>query len=81
MQANLIACKCLFLALLSTHFMNEEIRGVYYLKVVVVVKIIKLITCTPGSISSSKLNLEPLSYSKLISVFLRSVNCFFVTQI
>ena len=81
MQANSIVCKCLFEALLSIRSMNEEIRGVYCLMAVFAVRIIKLIACTPMSISSSMLNLVPLSYSILTSVFLRSVNCFFVTQI
>ena len=81
MQASSIACKYLFEALLSIRSVNEETIGVYCLMAVFAVTIIKLIACTPKSISSSKLNLEPLSYSILTSVFLRSVDCFFVTRI
>ena len=80
-QANWIACKCWFEALLSIHSVNVKIRGVCYSMVAFVLRIIKLIAYTPRSTFSFKLNLEPLNYSILTSVFLRSVDCFFAIRI
>ena len=81
MQASSIVCKYSFEALLSIRSVNGETIGVYCSMAVFAVMIIKLIACTPRLISSSMLSLEPLSYSILTSVFLRSVDCFFVTRI
>ena len=80
-QVDLIACKCLFEALLSIRFVNGETKGVCCLTVVFAERIIKLIACTPRLTFSFKLNHEPLNYSILTSVFLKSVDCFFKTRI